>query len=59
MENEINCMKCQYFYVTWDKHYPKGCRYFGFKGAMMPSQMVKASSGEVCRGFKAKAPAKP
>ncbi|MGI6085809.1 MAG: uracil-DNA glycosylase [Acetivibrionales bacterium] len=51
MEKDVNCNKCQYYYITWDKNYPKGCRYFGFKGKTMPSQMVKEASGEVCKGF--------
>lgn len=54
MEKEVNCIKCQHYYITWDKNYPKGCRYFGFKGQIMPSQMVKSSSGEECKGFLAK-----
>jgi hypothetical protein len=51
MEKEVNCIKCQYYYITWDKNFPKGCRYFGFKGKIMPSRMVKEASGEECKGF--------
>ncbi|HBR03916.1 MAG TPA: uracil-DNA glycosylase [Ruminiclostridium sp.] len=51
MKNDVNCLDCQYYYITWDPHYPRGCRFFGFKGRMMPSRMVQNSSGESCRGF--------
>ena len=51
MKNEVNCHKCQYYYITWDKNYPKGCRYFGFKGKAIPSDTVRLSSGEECKGF--------
>jgi hypothetical protein len=55
-ENQrINCMKCQHFYVTWDPHFPKGCRAFGFKTKTMPSQAVLSSSGKPCMSFEPKA----
>ncbi|PKM94026.1 MAG: uracil-DNA glycosylase [Firmicutes bacterium HGW-Firmicutes-1] len=44
----INCVGCNYYYVTWDKQFPKGCKYFGFKSIKMPSIVVKESSGEWC-----------
>jgi len=56
MEKVTNCFNCQHFYVTWDKNYPKGCRFFGFKGQIMPSRMVKTTSGEECKGFLPKKP---
>jgi hypothetical protein len=51
MKNQINCFKCKYYYITWDKHRPNGCKYFGFKGKVMPSQTVKNSSKEECKAF--------
>ncbi|HHW23631.1 MAG TPA: uracil-DNA glycosylase [Clostridiaceae bacterium] len=54
MDDNINCFKCKYYFVTWDKHHPRGCRLFGFKGTIMPSVTVKASSGQPCRGFSPK-----
>ncbi|MGX1901285.1 uracil-DNA glycosylase [Thermolongibacillus altinsuensis] len=51
MEKRVNCYKCQHFYVTWDRHFPKGCRAFGFKSAAMPSLVVKQSSGSECMKF--------
>lgn len=49
-----NCIKCIYYYVTWDKINPKGCKYFGFKGPYIPSVYVKMSSGNECKAFKSK-----
>lgn len=48
----IDCMKCSYFYVTWDV--PKGCSAFGFKTKIMPSAAVLSSSGRPCMSFELK-----
>ncbi|MEK3806810.1 uracil-DNA glycosylase [Bacillus sp. FSL H8-0547] len=45
---QINCLKCAHYYVTWDRQFPNGCRAFGFKSAARPSAEVKKSSGENC-----------
>ncbi|APH03319.1 uracil-DNA glycosylase [Bacillus weihaiensis] len=50
----INCIKCKYFYVTWDKKFPNGCRAYGFKSASRPSIMVKKSSGLTCMKYENK-----
>lgn len=50
----INCMKCTYYYVTWDPAKPRGCKFFGFKSQAMPSQVVLKSSGKDCEAFTAK-----
>ncbi|MGF7048280.1 hypothetical protein J2T13_002787 [Paenibacillus sp. DS2015] len=55
----IDCMKCQYFYVTWDPKYPKGCKAFEFKTHTMPSLAVLRSSGKACMNFEPKTQAKP
>ncbi len=50
-----NCMKCQYFEVTWDETAPKGCNYFQFKGKLLPSlQLQKITGNKVCIAFKKK-----
>lgn len=49
-----NCMKCEYYYVTWDPKRPRGCKYFGFKSYIMPSAVVFKSSGSPCKAFKLK-----
>ncbi|HSH24344.1 MAG TPA: uracil-DNA glycosylase [Massilibacterium sp.] len=48
MKQRINCMKCVYFFVTWDRNNPKGCKAFGFKSRQIPSVIVKQSSGHPC-----------
>jgi hypothetical protein len=50
----INCIKCAYYYVTWDPSFPKGCKAFGFKTSEIPSALVKKSSGHACLKFEAK-----
>lgn len=50
----INCGKCVHFYITWDKHFPKGCKAMGFKSVEMPSIMVYKSSGVDCLRFEQK-----
>ncbi|RFU62521.1 uracil-DNA glycosylase [Peribacillus glennii] len=52
-------MKCKYFFVTWDKNFPKGCKAFNFKTAILPSQDVYRSSGQQCMKYEEKALRKP
>lgn len=52
----IDCMKCSYFYVTWDPKFPKGCKAFGFKTQTMPSLTVLSSSGSPCLKYEPKKP---
>lgn len=51
---KVNCMKCVYFYVTWDPNNPRGCKFFGFKSKAIPSAVVKRSSGRECEAFQLK-----
>ena len=44
----ISCQKCKYYYVTWDKNSPHGCKAYGFKSKMLPSIVVKRSSTKEC-----------
>ena len=53
-KDNINCFKCKYFFITWDKIKPRGCSYFAFKSKIIPSVMVKKSSGKPCRAFNKK-----
>lgn len=48
---KIDCMKCKYFYITWDSNSPRGCKYFNFKSKQLPSTVVLQSSGEACLKF--------
>lgn len=54
----INCRKCQFYFVTWEKEKPHGCKAFGFKSAQIPSIVVFQSSGVDCHLFKQKKPSK-
>ncbi|HAS73614.1 MAG TPA: uracil-DNA glycosylase [Clostridiales bacterium UBA8960] len=51
---KIDCRKCKNYYVTWDPNNPMGCRKFGFKSKIMPSDVVYQSSGAPCNGFEEK-----
>lgn len=47
----LDCSKCKYFHVTWDKHFPKGCKLFGFKSTKPPSITVFEATGKKCENF--------
>ncbi|RXT13516.1 uracil-DNA glycosylase [Ammoniphilus sp. CFH 90114] len=47
-QQRINCVKCKHYYVTWDKHNPRGCKFFEFKTSLLPSLVVFQSSGQPC-----------
>ncbi|MCX5909229.1 MAG: uracil-DNA glycosylase [Deltaproteobacteria bacterium] len=51
---KIYCFKCQHFYITWDKSFPRGCKAMGFKSKKMPSIVVYEASGTVCLRFSKK-----
>ncbi|MEA3373007.1 MAG: uracil-DNA glycosylase [Campylobacterota bacterium] len=52
----INCRRCAYYFVTWEKSKPHGCKAYGFKSQFIPSQVVKQSSGTDCSYFVPKRP---
>jgi hypothetical protein len=56
-EQKINCFKCRYFVITWQKERAYACRAMGFKSRLMPNVVVRRLSGEACRLFTPK-PAK-
>ncbi len=53
-EQEPNCYTCKFFYVTWDKHFPYGCKAMGFKSSRLPSIEVISASGQMCLHYKSK-----
>jgi hypothetical protein len=57
-EKNINCIKCKYYYNTWDAGLPKGCRKFGFKSKTMPSILVQEETGTPCEGYELRPNAK-
>ena len=48
---KINCYKCKYFYITWDKNFPNGCKAMNFKTKKLPSAVVKETSDIICQSF--------
>lgn len=47
-EQVKSCNGCIFYYITWDRRAPKGCKYFGFKSTKMPCQVVLSSTGSHC-----------
>jgi hypothetical protein len=52
--HRIDCRKCSFFYITWDKKFPYGCKAMGFKTHLMPSMEVRQASGVECLRFEPK-----
>jgi hypothetical protein len=53
--SRVNCIKCRFYYVTWEKKHPHGCRRMNFKSREVPSLVVrKSSSGMDCLLFEPK-----
>ncbi|NSL50880.1 uracil-DNA glycosylase [Calidifontibacillus erzurumensis] len=50
-KERINCLRCQYFYTTWDQRFPRGCKAFGFKTQQIPADYVFRISGQPCMKF--------
>ncbi|PLT35918.1 uracil-DNA glycosylase [Bacillus sp. V5-8f] len=54
VNKKINCMTCKHFFVTWDRNFPRGCKAFQFKTAVLPSQEVLRASGRQCMKYEKK-----
>ena len=50
----IDCHRCKYYYVTWDKNFPYGCKAMRFKSKQLPSIQVLVSSQRECLLFSKK-----
>ncbi len=50
----VDCLKCKFFYVTWEPAFPRGCKLFQFKTAKLPSDLVLESTGQSCQQFQPK-----
>jgi hypothetical protein len=48
------CTKCKYFYITWDKSFPYGCKSMGFKSRLMPNLVTRQVSSTECLSFEEK-----
>ncbi len=51
MSETPKCIKCEYYYITWDKVFPYGCKAMGFKSYKTPASVVWEASGRVCMAF--------
>ena len=54
MQKRIVCQKCKFYFVTWQPTKPHGCKAYGFKSKLIPSLVVKRSSGSDCVFFELK-----
>lgn len=55
----LDCHRCAHYFVTWDEHFPHGCRCMGFKSRRLPGGEVRhAMNGQECRLFVPKPPLK-
>jgi len=52
----MNCKECQFFYITWDKKFPYGCKQYGIKSKTSPDTQVLANTGVACLVFQPKKP---
>ncbi|MDY0320648.1 MAG: uracil-DNA glycosylase [Arcobacteraceae bacterium] len=50
----IVCQKCIHYFVTWEPSKPHGCKAYGFKSKLIPSTVVKQSSGYECSFYELK-----
>lgn len=50
----IDCFRCRHFSITWDKHFPYGCKAMGFKSRSLPSRDVYHASGAGCMSYREK-----
>lgn len=52
---KIDCHECLHYYVTWDKHFPHGCKALKFKSAQLPIIAVRSSTPDLaCLSFQKK-----
>ncbi len=51
---EMNCKKCQFFYITWDKNFPYGCKQYEIKSKTTPDVQVLVNTGIACLGYQPK-----
>ncbi|MFY7789436.1 MAG: hypothetical protein ACOVQB_00820 [Polynucleobacter sp.] len=50
----MNCKECKFFYITWDKKFPYGCKVYEIKSKLSPDSQVLANTGSACLGYQPK-----
>ena len=48
INNKITCNGCVYFYITYKKERPWGCKKFGFISKFLPAREVFSTTGIEC-----------
>lgn len=48
MNRKIQCQKCFYYSVTWLNGQSHSCKAYGFKSKIIPSSVVRNTSGKDC-----------
>jgi len=51
MKIKPNCKRCVYYYITWNKDQPHGCKLYGFKSQQIPSLVIKRETRDDCKGY--------
>ncbi|WP_374327018.1 hypothetical protein [Azonexus sp.] len=50
------CRYCRHYFITFDRHFPYGCRALEFRSAREPARDVLESSGQPCHYFLVRQP---
>jgi hypothetical protein len=50
----MNCKECKFFYITWDKKFPYGCKLYEIKSKTAPDAQVLINTGVACLGYEPK-----
>jgi hypothetical protein len=53
-DKKVNCIKCKFYYATWNSQQPRGCRIFRFESSTMPCYIVKKETGKPCEAYRKK-----
>ncbi|MDC0254698.1 hypothetical protein OAK75_07350 [Bacteriovoracales bacterium] len=53
-DKQVKCLRCKYYYNTWNPQKPRGCRVFGFEASTIPSYVVRKETGKNCEAYKEK-----
>ena len=54
LNKRVKCNRCVYFYITYKKERPWGCKKFGFISKFIPAIEVFSTTGIECAYRKAK-----
>lgn len=55
--NRPQCTQCAHYFITFDAHFPYGCRAMNFKSKALPQNEVQDATGSGCLAFRVRAPA--